>query len=540
MAADTSLEKDCEFINSWPPLEPQEKTRKRKYPAPETHDSTRKENKCINHGRVVSNGTQSNISFPSFEYNTRPLSGDKYFPMATSALARWWKENSSSFSGLDSPKSSNPNTILNFVSRLPKAQDFLMDQIKQLKKNIPANPSCAGIHLALGSYYSKMRDYSKALKYLENAEKLDPGNKDIAWLKVKVLKDKLLQEQTEKCKGSLEKNKITVMPKPIKVERRHHTSLTAREFLLTYALTETPVIITGLVEHMTRDFWTIQYIKKRIGHMTVPLKKRVQQSCEWAKLEYAQDMKLADFIDSNMRSGNEPLYLFDWSLPTHAPHLAKELTIPRYFSGDFLQRTVDGSLYKDTWPSLFIAPAGLVSDLHVDGFGSNFWMALFQGRKKWTFFNKSDLPLLYPHCDDQSLNISFDVNLANPDTKYFPLLAQTTPRQCILEPGELLFVPHGSPHFVENLEDSLAVSANFVDLSNHSAVLEELGNMAIADPQAEALRAQLARKDFPTRMWSEQNDVPFQDFKRWPPHNYNDFDIDFTGEVYEKYGFKDQ
>ena len=107
----------------------------------------------------------------------------------------------------------------------------------------------------------------------------------------------------------------------------------------------------------------------------------VTGSTEWAKLETACSMKICDFIDS-LQSLREPLYLFDWSIPTHAPELAKELVIPKYFAGDFLQRTSPGSLYRDSWPSLFIAPAGLHSDLHVDAFGSNFWMALFQGRKR--------------------------------------------------------------------------------------------------------------------------------------------------------------
>lgn len=108
----------------------------------------------------------------------------------------------------------------------------------------------------------------------------------------------------------------------------------------------------------------------------------VKESAEWAKLEYACSMKISDFMDS-LGSLQEPLYLFDWSIPTHAPELAKELVIPKYFAGDFLQRTAPGSLYRDSWPSLFIAPQGLHSDLHVDSFGSNFWMALFQGRKRY-------------------------------------------------------------------------------------------------------------------------------------------------------------
>ena len=51
-------------------------------------------------------------------------------------------------------------------------------------------------------------------------------------------------------------------------------------------------------------------------------------------------------------------------------------------AGDFLQRSSPGSLYQDSWPSLFIAPPGVHSGLHIDAFASNFWMALFKGKKR--------------------------------------------------------------------------------------------------------------------------------------------------------------
>lgn len=51
--------------------------------------------------------------------------------------------------------------------------------------------------------------------------------------------------------------------------------------------------------------------------------------------------------------------------------------------------------YRDDWPSLFVGPAGSGSGLHVDPLGSNFWMLLIAGRKRWAFFDRADRPLLY-------------------------------------------------------------------------------------------------------------------------------------------------
>ena len=58
----------------------------------------------------------------------------------------------------------------------------------------------------------------------------------------------------------------------------------------------------------------------------------------------------------------------------------------------------------------------------------------------------------------------------SPNLKSHPLLALTHPSQCVLKAGELLYVPSGSPHFVENLTTSLAVSSNHVDSSNYKKV----------------------------------------------------------------------
>lgn len=281
---------------------------------------------------------------------------------------------------------------------------------------------------------------------------------------------------------------------------------------------------------MTTAVWDFQHIKEVIGNKTATLKRTVKESTEWAKLEPAGNMKISEFIDS-LQTLQEPLYLFDWSIPTHAPDLAKELRIPKYFAGDFLQRTAPGSLYRDSWPSLFIAPAGLHSDLHVDAFGSNFWMALFQGRKRWTFFQRKDIPLLYPHYQD-SLDLVFDIDLSCPDLDKYPLLMSAMPRQCTLEPGELLFVPHGCPHRVENLEDSLAVSSNFVDLSNLQVVLEELRGNALIDPRSQDLLLQMTRGDFPVKMFSQQRDLSWKEFKTWPRVNYKDFDIN-TSDLHD-------
>ena len=44
-----------------------------------------------------------------------------------------------------------------------------------------------------------------------------------------------------------------------------------------------------------------------------------------------------------------------------------------------LQRTEEGSLYREAWPSLFLGPKGSRCALHVDTCGLHFWMLVFEG-----------------------------------------------------------------------------------------------------------------------------------------------------------------
>ena len=135
-------------------------------------------------------------------------------------------------------------------------------------------------------------------------------------------------------------------------------------------------------------------------------------------------------------------YLFDWSLPLFCPELYKELLLPIYFTQNDYLKTVDNQLYKSSWPSLFVAPKGTVSDLHIDAFGSHFWMALFTGRKKWTFFDGSVTNRLRPRFLD-AFDPVFDTDLTAMTTEEYNKLSPFT---VILEPGDVLFVPCGSPH----------------------------------------------------------------------------------------------
>ncbi|XP_066299717.1 bifunctional arginine demethylase and lysyl-hydroxylase PSR-like [Branchiostoma lanceolatum] len=424
-------------------------------------------------------------------------------PAAQASLARWWRREGINTVQETLPNSSNPNTRLLHVARTKEARIFLKSEICRLKHKLMTTTGLekAGILSALASYYDMMGEYQDAETCLHKSLSLNSSSKHTQWLLAKVKKQlDAISIQTAVTKNLAGKEKEDLsFPSPMTVERVSGNSMSADKFFKKYSSTSTPVVITDVVEDMTHSQWTIEYLRAMIGHKEASVKHVVHGSAEWAQLETARTMKVSDFIDSLDEHNTQKLYLFDWSLPIHCTELSKELTVPKYFCHDFLKKTREGSLYRDSWPSLFVAPSGLSGGLHVDAFGSNFWMALFQGRKRWLFFQKEDLPLLYP-CYNHSTDPTFDVDVFNPDVQKYPLLSQTHPRECILQPGELLFVPAGCPHRVENLDKSLAVSGNFVDESNIQVVKQELRINALKDPRALDLLQQFSDSDSLTKI----------------------------------------
>ena len=286
------------------------------------------------------------------------------------------------------------------------------------------------------------------------------------------------------------------------------------------------------------NYRTWESIKEDIGKIPVEMKQEVSQSTHWARLEDVLLLKpqtLDEFIDlmqTHSKSKRhlkdwKPMnrYIHDWSIPLFCPHsnLLANYRIPKYFSGDYLQKCNPGSLYRETWPSLFVGPSGTRSALHIDGFFSNFWMALFEGRKRWVFFTPDDLPLLYPdYIWSETMDPVFEVDLRTPSMskdeckekhmKNFPLFQFAQPFECVLEPGEILFVPAGCPHFVENMEDTLAISSNYVDHSNVSGTLKVLKDMSLLNEQAGELLHQLDVFSS-KRPHIEQENVPWKEFK---------------------------
>jgi len=405
------------------------------------------------------------------------------YPQVDKTLAVWFRKNASTLKQkYKIPKITNPKTILNIVAGFSEGKEFLQSKLDELMdeklvKNSGSNPT---LLYAIASYQDKLGYTKEALSntkqclhilginisfmelksssFLKEIMYLSEFEKKTLWLFSK------LSMESEMLKQAGKTNKVNKLT----VSRVDAKDLDLKTFKDDYCATKTPVVIINS-KSPTLVPWTLEHIATVAGGCSVDIRTPVKGSCEWAGLEGDGRVKVFDFI-KDKTPGH---YLFDWSLPLYCPQLAHEFTITSHFSEDFLKRTSSSALYHSSWPSLFIAPAGTNSGLHIDAFGSHFWMYLISGKKQWTFYPCDQAGLLGPKFID-----STDPVFSGDDS------GLSSPYTVTLCPGEWLFVPAGSPHKVDNLEESVAVSGNFVNDTNLEAVEKHLKINSLIDPRA--------------------------------------------------------
>lgn len=110
-------------------------------------------------------------------------------------------------------------------------------------------------------------------------------------------------------------------------------------------------------------------------------------------------------------------------------------------------------------PAFWLGPKGSITPLHKDS-TDNFALHLL-GQKRWSLFPVRDAQHLYMKRAMDRPGSDFapsGVDLTAPDLQKFPDFKKAAPVVTVLEAGEVLYLPAGWGHFVENLQPSLMVN----------------------------------------------------------------------------------
>ncbi|XP_010248182.1 PREDICTED: F-box protein At5g06550 [Nelumbo nucifera] len=242
------------------------------------------------------------------------------------------------------------------------------------------------------------------------------------------------------------------------IERRRGISV--EEFILNFEEPNKPVLLEGCLENWAAmKKWGRDYLI------------RVSKDFEFSVGPV--NMKLEDYFRyADGAKEERPLYLFDPKFAEKVPELGSDYEVPVYFREDLF--SVLGSERPD-YKWIIIGPVGSGSSFHIDPNSTSAWNAIVKGSKKWILFPPDVVPPgVHPSPD--GAEVACPVSIIEWFMNFYGATKnwKKRPVECVCKVGEVIFVPNGWWHLVINLEESIAITQNYVSRRNLLNVLDFL------------------------------------------------------------------
>ncbi len=243
------------------------------------------------------------------------------------------------------------------------------------------------------------------------------------------------------------------------VERR--TGLTREQFAQEYLLPTQPVIFTDLMDNWAgKTKWTTDFFKVQYGHLEVPVFSPNYSKPGKGYMAPDLTMPFAEYL-TMLEGGPMNYRIFLWNIFRAAPELVKDFEIPSIMDG----------FYND-FPFMFFGGKGSYTAMHYDIDMSHVFLNQVYGRKRVVLFSPDQSRNLY----QLPYTVASYVDVNNPDYDRYPALANAHGMECILNPGETLFMPSGYWHYVEYTDGGYSISLR----ANESYVRRAKGAINIA------------------------------------------------------------
>ena len=275
--------------------------------------------------------------------------------------------------------------------------------------------------------------------------------------------------------------------------------LSIRDFIDKYEVANKPVIIRNCVG----DWNALTAWKSKDYLIQVCANRKFR--CTSASAPVAAMFTLEEYFSYSEQTTEEsPLYLFERDF-AQVEQLRSDYQVPKFFSPQNchfdntdnnetdsnsnnnnnnnnnnnkgvvrtdLFRVLGAARPDYQW--MILGPRGSGSIFHIDPNQTNAWNVCIKGSKKWVFYPPGTTPpgiATSPDLADVTIPLSIGEYLLTFWTYHQEVKRETRglrqrPRECVVGEGELIFVPHGWWHMVVNLEDTIALTHNYVSTSN--------------------------------------------------------------------------
>lgn len=233
---------------------------------------------------------------------------------------------------------------------------------------------------------------------------------------------------------------------PGAIERRQQ--LTRDEFYQQYYLANRPVIISGMLDHWPAlHRWNFDYLRQHVGEREVEVQMGRDRDADFEinSPQHKQLIRFGDYIDMVLLSGQTNDFYMTANNSSRNKQALREL----WRDIDLIPEYLDPASSDDGF--FWFGPAGTRTPFHHDL--TNNFLAQVMGRKHVKLIPACELANVYNH-----KHCYTPVDGHELDFERFPLLQQAQMLECVLEPGELLFLPVGCWHYVEALEPSISMS----------------------------------------------------------------------------------
>jgi hypothetical protein len=255
------------------------------------------------------------------------------------------------------------------------------------------------------------------------------------------------------------------------IERR--SKLSIAEFVEQYRKKLKPVVVEGLMnEWPALQKWSWNYLVRKCGNAQV-----VVDSYNSKRARKVTFIEFVEMMKANQESVQQPIYLQEWLYMATCPQLAEdlpELPIAQY---DF-RRNLFGEKIS-TNHQLWIGQKGATTRIHQDSYFIDVMHAQILGEKHWCIMSpEATLERA------ESGEFLFEKLVNDPSVQIL---------QCVLKPGDVLYLPAQWWHRIKLLSDSIGQGRKCLDEVN----LQRYTHMRFAELLALALNHDYVKQAYP-------------------------------------------